>query len=66
MTKIDKYDNSIEQESISDIEIFIPISDTLIPYIYYCKITPNQITIFFQAKALKKILTIQNKNAKSI
>ena len=45
MTKIDKYDNSIEQESISDIEIFIPISDTLIPYIYYCKITPNQITI---------------------
>lgn len=45
MTKIDKYDNNIEQESISDIEIFIPISDTLIPYIYYCKITPNQITI---------------------
>ena len=50
--RLDKYGNDIEQESISDIYFFYPLSDIALEPLHYMGFKPNYITdfIFIQVK----------------
>lgn len=43
--KLDKYGNDLEQECMSDIYIFFPLSDLIMEPMHKMGLTPNQITI---------------------